>query len=138
MKLAAVLSLVLFCGLLFGQAPQSYRTLRSTSTNGYSLQSKFFDADPGDQLLVSVSCNFTAYPCLAGPPVYSDGAGVYYQFKEMVSLRMLNVPAGTQQQFFTLKVKAPTTRRIHVIAPGMIYRANYVLLVQENTSIDTK
>jgi len=137
MKLA-VLSVVLFCGLLFGQAPQSYRTLRSTSTNGYSLQSKFFDADPGDQLLVSVSCNFTAYPCLAGPPVYWDGTGVYHYFKEIVSLRLLNALAGTQEQFFALKVKPPTTRQIQVIAPGMVYRANYVLLVQENTSIHTK
>jgi len=138
MKLAAVLSVVLFSGLLFGQAPQSYRTLRSTSTNGYSLQSKFFDADPGDRLLVSVSCNFTAYPCLAGPPIYWDGVGAYHPLREIVSLRQLNVPAGTQQQFFTLKVKSLTATQIQVIAPGMMFRANYVLLVQENTSIHTK
>ena len=139
MKLAA-LSVVLLSGLLLAQAPQSYRTLHSTSIYGYTLQTKFFDAVEGNQLLASISCNFVDYACLAATPVYWDGvhSGIYYHFRELVSLHQVNISNGTQQQFFVLNIKPLTTKQIQVIAMGEKLSANYTLLVQENTGVDTK
>ncbi len=140
MKLPAVLLLILFPGLLFAQAPQSYRTLHSTSSNGFNIKSKFFEAAEGNRLLASVSCNFVNVLCLAGVPVYWDGvhAERYCRFKEIVSLRQTNIAMGTQEQFFVLTVEALTTKQIQVIAPGEEAFADYVLLVQEDTGIDTR
>jgi hypothetical protein len=140
MKLAAILLLILLPGLLFAQAPQSFRTLHMTATNGFSIQTKFFDATEGSRLMASVSCNFVDHPCLAGPPVYWDGvhAGHFCYFKEIVPLRQINMALGTQEQFFVLTVKPLAAKQIQVIAPGNLLSANYILLVQEDTGIDTK
>jgi hypothetical protein len=140
MKLAAALLLVaLFPALLPGQAPQAYRTVHSSSTNGFSIHTKFFDAIEGNRLQASVSCNFVDSACLASPPVYWDGVHkTYRHFVEIVSLHQLNVLAGTQQQFFALTIKPLTRKQIQVIAPGAKLFAGYTLLVQEDTSIETK
>jgi len=139
MKLAAVLSVALFPGLLLAQAPQPYRTSHSTSTNGVSIHTKFFAAIEGNRLQVSVSCNFVDYPCLAGSPVYWDGVHrSYYRLAEIVGLHQMNLLTGMQQHFFVLTVGRLTTRQIQVIAPGEKLFADYTLLVQEDTSIDTK
>ena len=99
----------------------------------------FFDAMEGNRLHASVSCSFVDYPCLAGAPVYWDGVHKsYYHFIEIVSLHQINPLRGTQQQFFVLTIKPLATKQIQVIAPGEKYFADYTLLVQEDTSIETK
>ncbi len=140
MKLAvAVLLVTVFPALLSAQAPQAYRTVHTSATNGLSIHTKFFDAIEGNRLQASVSCNFVNYPCLAGPPVYWDGVHrTYHQLVEIVSLHQLNVLSGTQQQFFALTIKPLTTKQIQVIVPGTKLFADYTLLVQEDTSIETK
>jgi hypothetical protein len=139
MKLAAFLLLAFSPALLFAQAPQSYRTVHTATTNGASINTKFFDAIEGNRLQASVSCNFVDWACLAGAPVYWDGIHQsYIRFIEIVSLHQMNLLAGTQQQFFVLAIGPLTTKQIQVIAPGEKLYANYSLLVQEDTSIDTK
>ncbi len=139
MKLAAVLLLALSPALLSAQAPQSYRTVHTATTNGAGINTKFFDAIEGNRLQASISCDFVDYACLAGAPVYWDGIHQsYIRFTEIVSLHQMNFLAGTQQQFFVLTIGPLSTKLIQVIAPGEKLFANYSLLVQEDTSIDTK
>lgn len=140
MKLITDLFGTLFVtALLSAQAPQAYRTVHSTATNGAAINTKFFDAIEGNRLQASVSCSFVDYPCLAGAPVYWDGVNKsYYRFTEIVSLHQMNWPKGTQQQFFVVTIKPLTKKQIQVIAPGEKLFADYTLLVQEDTSIDTK
>jgi hypothetical protein len=139
MKLAGVLSVALFFTSMLAQAPQSYRTVHSIASNGANVQSRFFDAKEGNRLQVSISCNFVDNTCLAGSPYYWDGVhNTYYRLREMLSLRQMNLIAGTQQQFFVITLGPLTRKQIQVVAPGEKLFADYTLLVQEDTSIETK
>jgi hypothetical protein len=112
-------------------APQPRQTIPVYSTTATGIVTPYFSAAVGDFLLVSVVCDFTGAPCLAGPPVLQYPTGDIGRCYEN-ALMHLDTATG-QEQVFECRLKRGG--KVSVNAPGEILFAKYWMLVQDNSSI---
>jgi hypothetical protein len=116
----------------FAQVPQARHTLSVHSDNGMQLQTRYFKAEAGDFLEITVACNFTKFLCMAGSPDVHYADGGIYSCEPRQPYRFF-FTADAQEEMFICQL--PKGGRIAVNAPGWFVAAQYDMLVQDNSSI---